>query len=143
MAVFSQAVTLRRIAQSEPNDRISNNGAVGLILRRQQAASAVVRAGLSAGGGVIGCCRWTAPRGRLRSGWRGPGLNPGEPADVVDDVGQADFGFGAGQADGTDDQAEASFLFGKDVLDPGPHLARVALPRRMCAGIGLPRGLAR
>ena len=60
--------------------------------------------------------------GRLRSGRRGPGLDPGEPADVVDDVGQADFGFGAGEADGTDDQAEAAFLFGKDVLDLGPHL---------------------
>ena len=42
-----------------------------------------------------------------------------QAVEVVGEVGECQFGFGAGQPDGADEQAEAVFLMGEDVLDPG------------------------
>src|SRR5262249_16337106 len=52
---------------------------------------------------------------------RGLPIEPGQPGEVVGEIGQADFDAGAHHADGANDEPEPAFLSGKDVLDPSPH----------------------
>src|SRR5512144_1082405 len=74
--------------------------------------------------------------------WYGSPFDPRQPAHVVGEVGQRDPGGCPDEADGPDDQAEAPFLGGEDVLDPGPHLcpggfgAADARGHRLAAGLG-------
>src|SRR5580658_7134648 len=58
----------------------------------------------------------------LWSGRRGLRGEPEHSLHVVKDVGQADLGSGAGNADGADKQAHRPLLSGEDVLDRGAHL---------------------
>src|SRR5512132_4001312 len=53
---------------------------------------------------------------------QGSPFDPHQPAHIVGEIGQRDFGRRAGEVDGADDQVQAAFLGSKDVLDPGPHL---------------------
>src|SRR5690349_1144803 len=56
------------------------------------------------------------------SDWRDLSGEPKRSLHVVDDIGQADLGSGAGNADGADKQAHRPFLAGEDMLDRGAHL---------------------
>lgn len=51
-----------------------------------------------------------------------------QAVEVVGDVGEREFGLGARQADGADEEAEPVLLMGEDVLDRSPD--------RRLAGIG-------
>jgi hypothetical protein len=51
----------------------------------------------------------------------GLAVEPGQAGKVIDEVGQADLGAGADQADGANDQAKPAFLDGEDVLDGRAH----------------------
>lgn len=44
-----------------------------------------------------------------------------QPAKIVDEVGECEFGLGTRKADGADEQIISSFLMREDMLDPGPH----------------------
>lgn len=60
--------------------------------------------------------------GRLDGSCRcGPRGEPDHSLHVIDDVGEADFGSGPGDADGADEQAHRPFLPGEDVLDRRAH----------------------
>lgn len=62
-----------------------------------------------------------------------------QPFDVVDEVGETDFGGRPGDADGPDEQPHPALLFGKDVLDVGAHLGLeiVGSPRRLTHRLAL------
>jgi hypothetical protein len=55
------------------------------------------------------------------SGQRDLVREPDQPAHVVDQIGKADLGGRAVDADGSDKQAHWSLLAGEDVFDRGPH----------------------
>ncbi len=44
-----------------------------------------------------------------------------QAVEVVDQVGQRQFGLRPGKADGADEEPVAVFLVRKDMLNPGPH----------------------
>ena len=60
---------------------------------------------------------------------QGSPFDPHQPAHIVGEIGERDLGRRTGEADGADDQVQAAFLGGEDMLDPGPHLR----PRRVAA----------
>src|SRR5512132_1355768 len=68
---------------------------------------------------------------------------PGEPSEVVGEIGETDLRRGSDLADGSGDEGRRHFCAAKTCSTRERTLARVALPRAMCVGIGLPLGLAR
>lgn len=66
--------------------------------------------------------------------WRHVGvilpLSQARRVKAIAKIGHADFGTGAGRADSLDDQREAAFLCGEDMLDASDIRARVACRRR-------------
>ena len=76
---------------------------------------------------------------RAESGSRGSDRQflspqPGQPLHVIGEIGEADLGSGAGEADGADEQSHRPFLPGEDMLDCRAHCR--------FAGVG-PGGAAR
>src|SRR5260370_8119894 len=59
--------------------------------------------------------------GALRLCGRGLPVEPGQPGEIIGEIGQANLGAGADHADCADDQAKPAFLCSKDVLDTGSH----------------------
>lgn len=53
---------------------------------------------------------------------RSSALEPCKALEVIDQVGHADLDPGTSDADGTDDEAHAVFLSGKDMLNGGAYL---------------------
>lgn len=62
---------------------------------------------------------------------------------IVRQIDERDFGLGAPDADGTHEQAHLAFCWANTCSTRARTLDFVALPRRICSGIGLPLGLRR
>lgn len=67
---------------------------------------------------------------------------PGEPSEVVGEIGETDLRRGSDLADGSDDEGKAAFLRGEDVLDARAHSGsrRIAASdvrrHRLASGLG-------
>ena len=86
--------------------------------------------------------RWAGLEPETSGGCRA-GREPGQAGHVGDQIGQAEPGGGARQADRADDQASRHFWAAKTCSIATRTRALLALPRTICDGIRRPRGFGR